>query len=309
MSAEGGTRAIIAAFLANVGIAVAKITAFVFTGSTSMLAESIHSVADTGNQGLLFLGHRLARREPTTAHPFGFGRERYFWAFIVALVLFSMGALFSISEGIEKIRHPHPLRDLEWAIGVLLAGLVLEGWSLRTAAREANRTRGRATWPEFIRHSRSPEIPVVLLEDSGAVIGLLTALVAISLSALTGNPIYDGVGTLLIGLLLAAIAVVLAREMRSLLIGESATSEDIEKIVSAIAATPGVVRLIHMRTEHLGPEELLVGAKVEFEPGLSTDEIATVVDEVEAAVRAAVPIAGPIYVEPDRMRPPKEGPP
>ena len=226
MSAGGGTKAIIAAFLANLGIAIAKVVGYVFTGSSSMLAESIHSFADTGNQGLLMLGYKLAERDATPQHPFGYGRERYFWAFVVSLVLFALGSVFSVVEGIEKIRHPHALEDLSWAIGILLGGILLEGWSFRTAVVEANHIRGRASWTDFIRRSRSPELPVVLLEDAGALIGLVIALAAVSLADVTGNPIYDGIGTLLIGLLLGAIAIVLAIEMRSLLIGEGARRED-----------------------------------------------------------------------------------
>lgn len=296
-----------AAFFANLGIAIAKLVGFFFTGSSSMLAESIHSFADTGNQGLLMLGHKLAQRDATPKHPFGYGRERYFWAFVVSMVLFTLGSVFSIVEGIEKIRHPHPLESLSWAIGILIGGILLEGWSFRTAIVEANQVRGRASWSEFIRRSRSPELPVVLLEDAGALFGLILALVAVSLAAATGNPIYDGVGTLLIGLLLGVIAIVLAYEMRSLLIGEGAKVEDQEKIVEAIRSSPRVVQLIHMRTQHIGPEELLVGAKVEFEKGMSTTEIAHAVDSLENAIRERVPIVGPMYIEPDLMRPSRIG--
>ncbi len=303
MATGGGTKAIIAAFLANLGIAIAKVVGWIFTGSSSMLAESIHSFADTGNQGLLMLGHKLAQRDATVQHPFGYGRERYFWAFIVSLVLFALGSVFSIVEGIDKIRHPHPLDDLSWAIGILIGGILLEGWSFRTAVVEANRIRGRATWSDFIRRSRSPELPVVLLEDAGALIGLVIALTAVSLAAFTGEALYDGVGTLLIGILLGVIAIVLAYEMRSLLIGEGARREDRDKIMAAIDAAPQVVRLIHMRTQHLGPEELLVGAKVEFERGLSTAEIAAAVDVLENSIREQVPIVGPMYIELDLTRP------
>lgn len=303
MAAGGGTKAIIAAFLANLGIAIAKVVGFVFTGSSSMLAESIHSFADTGNQGLLMLGHKLAQREATPKHPFGYGRERYFWAFVVSLVLFTLGSVFSIVEGLEKIQHPHALEDLSWAIGILIGGILLEGWSFRTAVVEANSVRGRASWSEFIRRSRSPELPVVLLEDAGALFGLVIALAAVSLAAFTGNPIYDGVGTLLIGLLLGVIAIVLAYEMRSLLLGEGARAEDRAKLVEVIGASPNVVQLIHMRTQHIGPEELLVGAKVEFKAGMSTAEIAAAVDTLETSIREKVPVVGPMYIEPDLMRP------
>lgn len=303
MAAGGGTKAILAAFFANLGIALAKLVGFFFTGSSSMLAESIHSFADTGNQALLILGQSLAKRDATAQHPFGYGRERYFWAFIVSLVLFTLGSLFSIVEGIEKIRHPHPLADLSWAIGILIGGILFEGWSFRTAVVEANHVRGKASWRKFIQHSRSPELPVVLLEDAGALIGLVLALGAVSLAAVTGDPVYDGIGTLLIGILLGVIAIVLAYEMKSLLIGEGARREDRVRIAEAMESSENVVRLIHMRTQHIGPEELLVGAKLEFARGLSTKEIANAVDTVETAVRAAVPMVGPMYIEPDLLRP------
>jgi cation diffusion facilitator family transporter len=302
MSSSGSTRAIIAAFAANLGIAIAKFIGFVFTGSASMLAESIHSLADTGNQGLLLLGGKRAAKPPTPQHPFGFGRERYFWAFVVALVLFSLGALFAIGEGIDKILHPHELESVGWAIGILVVSIGLETYSFRTARREADHDRRGASWTGYIRRAKAPELPVVLLEDTGALIGLLLALGAIGMAELTGDARWDGIGTLCIGLLLAVIAVILAVEMKSLLIGESATPADVARITEAIEATPSVQRIIHLRTQHLGPDELLVGAKVEFTPGLTLPELAAAVDAIEANVRAVVPIARPFYIEPDLYR-------
>jgi cation diffusion facilitator family transporter len=300
--AGNSTKAIVAAFIANSGIAVAKFVGFVITGSSSMLAEAVHSVADAGNQGLLLLGGRLAKRTPTEAHPFGYGRERYFWSFVVALVLFSLGGAFATFEGIEKIRHPHELESLGVAVGILVFGLLIEGWSLRTAIVEARPLKGNGTWWQFIRRSRNPELPVVLLEDCGALIGLFLALVGVTLSEVTGDPVWDGVGTLCIGLLLGAIAVVLAIEMKSLLIGEGATVDDRAVIAEAIEATEGTRSLIHMRTQHIGPDDLLVAAKVEFEPDLDTAELAAAVDAVEVAVRDRVPTATRIYLEPDLRR-------
>ena len=299
MAASHGTRAIVAAFLANLGIAIMKFVAYVFTGSGAMLAEGIHSVADAGNQLLLLLGGRRARRAPTPSHPFGYGRERYFWAFVVALVLFSLGSAFSIFEGIEKIRHPHEIEDPIWAFAVLGIAIVLELLSFRTAIHESRPLKGDAGWWAFIRHSRIPELPVVLLEDLGALLGLVFALFAVSLTVVTDDTIWDALGTLMIGVLLGIIAIILAWEMKSLLIGESATVAKQKAIEQAITGRPSVRRLLHMRTEHIGPEELLIGAKIEFDGALSMGELATAVNDVEAAVRAAVPEARIMYLEPD----------
>jgi cation diffusion facilitator family transporter len=279
---------------------VAKLVGFLITGSASMLAESIHTVADSGNQGLLLLGGRRARRQADESHPFGYGRERYFWAFVVALVLFSLGGAFAIFEGIEKIRHHHhAVESPAVAIGILLFAVVLETYSFRTAIVEANQLRGDASWWQFIRRSKNPELPVVLLEDFGAEVGLLIALAAVTATLVTDNAIYDGIGTLSIGLLLSVLAVVLATEMKSLLLGETAAPEVQTKIRSAIEDEDAVERLIHMRTEHLGPDELLVGAKVSFSEELTTRELASAVNRVEANVRRRVPEARVIYIEPD----------
>lgn len=292
-----------AALLANAGIALAKFVGFLITGSGSMLAESVHSVADSGNQALLLLGGSRARRAPTAEHPFGYGRERYFWAFVVAIILFSLGGMFATYEGIEKIRHPHELESVTVAIVILLVAIVLEALSFRTAVRESSRVKDpQMGWWSFIRRSKNPELPVVLLEDLGALVGLVLAIIAVAVAEVTGEPVWDGVGTLAIGLLLIVIAVVLAIEMKGLLIGESASAADIEKIVAAIEVEPSVQRLIHMRTQHIGPEELLVGAKIELIPDLSVAEAAEAVDRVETSVRRAVPIARIMYLEPDVFR-------
>jgi cation diffusion facilitator family transporter len=303
---DGNRRAILAALLANLGIAIAKFLAFLATGAASMLAESVHSVADTGNQLLLILGGVRSQREPTPEHPFGYGRERYFWAFVVAMVLFSLGSLFAISQGIDKLRHPHSLTSPGWAVGVLLAGLVLEGGSLRIAVREASRLRSGESWWDFVRHAKSPELPVVLLEDLGALIGLLIALCGVSLAFALDDPRFDAVGSIAIGVLLGAIAVVLAIEMKSLLIGESASPHIRRQILDAIEAAPQVRRLIHLRTLHLGPDELLVGAKVELEPALDFRAVAGAIDAVEQCIRDRVPAARVIYLEPDIERTPAE---
>ena len=296
---DGGTKAILAAFLANLGIAIAKLVGFVFTRSSAMLAESVHSFADTGNQALLLVGGRSAQREATREHPFGYGRERYFWAFVVSVVLFTLGSVFALYEGISKLRHPHELDSPQWAIGILLGAIVLEGFSFRTAVVAANPLREGASWWTYIRKSKSPELPVVLLEDLGAMLGLVIALVAVLLALVTDDPIWDGAGTVAIGALLGVIAVVLAIEMRSLLIGESASTDDREAIIEAIEGAPHVERLIHIKTQHLGPDELLIAAKVAFPPALSFQDVATAIDELEANIRQRIPYARAIYIEPD----------
>jgi len=298
MSTGGSSKAVIAALLGNLAIAVAKFAAFLATGSSSMLAESIHSMADSGNQGLLLWGGKAARREADERHQFGFGRERYFWSFVVALVLFVVGAGFAIYEGIEKIRHPHAVTNVWIALGVLAFAIVVEGYSFRMAVKESRPLKGRLSWWQFIKRSRTPELPVVLLEDFGAQVGLVFAFVAVSISHWAHAPVWDGIGTLAIGVLLLVIAVVLVVEMRSLLIGEGADDEDMAKIRAAIESAPNVERLIHIRTQHLGPEELLVAAKVDFSDGLLTEQLAAAIDEVERRVRAEVPYAMPMYIEP-----------
>lgn len=303
MAAGGGTKAIIAAMLANGGIAIAKFVAYLVTGSASMLAESIHSVADTSNQGLLLLGGKRAQRVADDRHQFGYGRERYFWAFVVAMVLFALGGLFSIYEGVEKIRHPHEVESLGWAIGVLIFAIVVEGLSFRTAIVESLKVKGNRTWNEFIRRSRSPELPVVLLEDAGAMIGLVLALAGVGLTALTGDAVWDGLGTLSIGVLLVAISIVLTIEMKSLLIGEAATGEHIDAITRAVHSVASVTRVIDVKTQHIGPEELLVAAKLEFDISLSNPELSDAIDQVETALRAAVPLSMQIYLEPDLYDP------
>ncbi|HEY9524632.1 MAG TPA: cation diffusion facilitator family transporter [Thermopolyspora sp.] len=302
MSAGGGTKAIIAALSANLAIAGAKFVAFLFTGSSSMLAESVHSVADSGNQGLLLLGGRRATRARTADHPFGYGRERYFYAFIVAVVLFTIGAAFSLYEGYHKMTHPAEVESPIWAFAVLIFAIAAEGMSFRTAMREAAPTRGSQSWFSFIRRTKAPELPVVLLEDLGALLGLIFALFGITMAVVTGDGIWDGVGTLMIGGLLAVIAVILAIETKSLLIGESAAPEIEEKIVQALTGGPEVSRVIHLRTLHLGPEELLVAAKIAVEHDETAAEVARGIDEAERRVRAVVPIARVIYLEPDLYR-------
>ncbi len=296
---DGSTKAIIAALFANLGIAIAKFVAWIFTNSSSLLAESIHSVADTSNQALLLFGGRVARKAASDEHPFGYGRERYFWSFIVALVLFTLGGLFAIFEGTVKLRDPHELVNPAWAFGVLTLGIFLEGYSFRTAVRESRSRKGSSSWWEFIRRAKSPELPVVLLEDLGALIGLVLALTGVTLTVMTGDPAWDAYGTLSIGVLLVIIAAVLVVEMKSLLIGEAARPEVVTSIRATLEASEGIDRVLHMRTQHIGPDEVLVGAKIEMDPSLGTRQIVQRINEAEQRVRDAIPMDARIYLEPD----------
>jgi cation diffusion facilitator family transporter len=313
MSAEGGNKAVVAALLANVGIALTKFVAFFLTGVSSMLAEAIHSVADAGNQGLLLLGGRKSQKDATEEHPFGYGRERYIYSFIVSIVLFSVGGLFALYEAYHKYHeihaaHGHPddsILDSRWwwvPPLVLAVAIVLEGLSFRTAIIETNKIKGSSTFPQFIRRAKQPELPVILLEDLAALIGLVLAFVAVTASLVTENLYFDVVGTALIGVLLVVVAVVLGIETKSLLLGESASLPAQRRIVEALAGTAGVERVIHIKTLHLGPEELLVAAKIGVRAGASAEDVATAIDAAERAVRAAEATAQVIYLEPDIYR-------
>ncbi len=299
MSTQGGTKAVIAALLANAGIAVAKFIAFLISGSASMLAESVHSLADCGNQGLLLLGGRKSRKAADDAHPFGYGRERYVYAFVVAIILFSVGGVFSLYEGIDKIQHPHELELPIVPIAVLLVAIVLESFSLRTAVRESNHTRGKQTWIQFIRRAKQPELPVVLLEDVAALTGLVLALAGVGLSVITGNTLWDAIGTIAIGVLLVLVAVVLGIETKSLLVGEGATAVDLATIRKVFNDSTRVEALIHMKTLYLGPDELMIAAKVAFPERTMAVDIARSIDELETELREALPVARVIYIEPD----------
>ena len=296
-------RAVVAALSANLGIAVTKFIAFLFTGSASMLAESVHSVADTGNEVLLLVGRGRSLRPPSDEHPFGFGRERYFYGFVVSVMLFTVGAAFSVYDGIHKIVNPETIRAPLVALIVLVLSAVLEGFSLRTGIHEANKVRGDRNWGTFIRRTKAPELPVVLLEDLAALIGLGFAFAGVTLSWLTGNGRWDGAGSLAIGLLLATAAAILAVEMKSLLIGESASAEVQRLVITALEEGPEVDRVIHMRTVHISPDSILVAAKIAVRATDSAAQIAAGIDAAERRVRAAVPIAETIYLEPDIYRP------
>ena len=304
MSAQGGNRAIIAALAANLGIAVTKFAAFLLTRSSSMLAESIHSVADSGNQALLLLGGKRAQRKATPEHPFGYGRERYVYAFIVSIVLFSVGGLFALYEAYHKFHEREGIHSWHWVpVLVLVVAIGLESFSFRTAIVESNHTRGNTSWVNFVRRAKAPELPVVLLEDAGALIGLILALFGVGLTLITHDGVWDGIGTAAIGLLLVAIAIILAIETKSLLLGEGANPEDITKIEQAVLAGPGIERIIHMKTLHLGPEELLVAVKIAVPRSETAADLARHINETEARIREALPIARLIYIEPDIFHP------
>lgn len=299
MSASGGNRAIVAALLANLGIAVTKFIAWIVSGSSSMLAEGVHSLADSGNQILLLIGGRKAKKQADVEHPFGYGRERYVYAFVVSIILFSVGGVFSIYEGIEKLQHPHELENAWLPILVLVIAIGLESFSLRTAVKESNHTRGGQSWVQFVRRAKAPELPVVLLEDVAALTGLMFALLGVGLTVITGDATWDAIGTLAIGALLVVVAVVLGIETKSLLVGEGATVADTDAIMAAILAGGETDHLIHLKTLYLGPEELLVAAKVSFDRDERFVDVATAIGVIEARVRAAVPSARVIYIEPD----------
>ena len=297
--AEGSTRAIIAALAANLGIALTKFIAWIFSGSSSMLAESVHSLADSCNQILLMVGGRRSKRRADREHPFGYGRERYVYAFVVSIILFSVGGVFSVYEGVEKMLHPHPLEVWWLPLAVLVISMVLEGFSLRTGIRESRPHKGAGSWVRFIRRAKAPELPVVLLEDVAALTGLTFALFGVGLTILTGNGVWDGIGTILIGALLVSVAIVLGVETKSLLVGEGASETDAAAIEHAILAGGETDRVIHLKTLYLGPDELLVAAKIAQPGGRQLEEVASSIDAIEARIRKAVPVARVIYVEPD----------
>lgn len=301
----GSQRAVIAALAANLGVAVVKLVGFGITRSAGLLAEAGHSFADTGNQVLLLVGARRARQPRDKEHPFGYGRERYFWSFVVALVLFSLGGMFAVYEGVDKFIHPHEATSLLVAVGILIACAIIEAFSLRTAVREARAVKpvGQSWW-RFIRDAKEPELTVVLLEDTGAEAGLFIAMIGVLVAHVTGNPRWDAVGSILIGVLLIVIASVLAVEMKGLLIGEAASEAVRQRIRDALTSSAPVSRVIHLRTEHLGPDELLVCAKCEFDRTLTFVEVAAAIDETERVLRTAVPAAVHIYIEPDIYREP-----
>ena len=302
MSASGGTKAIVAALLANLGIAATKFVAFAFSGASSMLAEAIHSLADSINQILLLVGGRKARKEADHKHPFGYGRERFVYAFVVSIILFTVGGVFALYEGYEKLLHPHALEMWWLPMLVLSVSIVLESFSLRTALRESRALKGNASWVSFVRHAKAPELPVVILEDTAALVGLVLAFFGVGLTALTGNSFFDAVGTMAIGALLVVVAIVLGIEIKGLLVGEGASTANVELIEQAILSGGEAGHIIHMKTLYLGPDELMVAAKLAFAAEEKVGTVAAAIDTIEARIREVVPEARVIYIEPDVHR-------
>ena len=295
----GGLRTILTAMIANATVACAKFAGFAITGSSALLAEALHSVADTTNQSLLLVGKKKAKKSPSRARPFGHGRERFFWSFVVSLVVFTLGSLYAIYEGVNKIINPEPIDSLVWALAILGFAMCMEGFAFRTAMKEAKHYKGKFSWKEYIGRSKNPEIPVILLEDFGAITGLSFAFICVLLAEVTGNAVWDGVGTLGIGILIGSIAFVLARETKSLLIGEGALPEQVRAIRRAIISHSDVVSIVDLRTEYIGPETLLVAGDIEFSSDINYEELHETVDEIESRIKEVEPLAKLIYLEPD----------
>ena len=302
MSTEGGTKAVLAALAANLGIAASKFGAFAVTGSSSMLSEAVHSVADSGNQLLLLYGGKRSQREATATHQFGYGRVRYVYGFIVSIVLFLIGGVFALYEGVHKVQHPDDVGDTRIAIIVLIVAILLETFSFRTALREANKERGTRSLLAFVRDARQPELPVVLLEDAGALLGLLFAFIGVTFATITGDGRWDGLGAVAVGVLLVGIAVFLSIEMASMLVGEAALPSEERAIIDALEGSALVDRVIHLRTLHVGPDELLVAAKIAVGKTATAADIAHGIDDAERALRTRVPGAKYVFLEPDLDR-------
>lgn len=298
MAHGSGTKSVITALAANLGIAVAKFAGYLLTHSSSMLAEAVHSVADSSNQALLLFAGKRSTKEASEVHQFGYGRVRYVAAFVVSIVLFSLGGLFALYEAWHKFSDPHAITSWHWVpVVVLLAAMVMEGFALRTALKEARASKGDKSWWRYLKDSRSPEIPTIVLEDTGALLGLVFGLFGVSMTLATGDGRWDAIGSGAIGVLLVVIAIFLGREMISMLVGESALPEHQDAIESALLDGEDITRIIHLRTLHLGPDEVLVAAKVAVPGAESAADIAASVDAAEARARAAVPLRLQIVIE------------
>ena len=291
-------RAILYAFLANFGIAVAKTWAAWLTGSGSMLAEAIHSYADTGNQVLLYLGLKQSQRPPDAEHPLGYGKLSYFWSFIVAILLFSMGGLFSIYEGIHKLNHPEQLSQIWIAIVVLVIAILLEGASLLGCLREIRKVRGTRPFREWFKHTRNSELVVVLGEDIGAQLGLVLALGFLIMAAITDNPVYDAIGSICIGAILLVISVFIAWRIRALLVGRSADPEIQEAIDAIIAEQDGIEYVFNTITMQLGPDTMLA-AKIKMHDGMDIDAAVASINALERELKERVPNLKWCFIEPD----------
>ena len=297
-SHDSTVRAILYAFIANFGIAIAKTWAAWLTGSGSMLAEAIHSYADTGNQVLLYLGLKQSLRPPDMEHPLGYGKLSYFWSFIVAILLFSMGGLFSIYEGYHKLTHPEPLSQIWIAIVVLSLAIVLEGFSLFGALREIAKVRAGRPFREWLKHTRNSELVVVLGEDIGAQLGLVLALCFLTIAAITGDPTYDALGSICIGVVLLVISVFVAWRVKSLLVGRSADPEIQEAIDAIISDQKGIEHVFNTITIQFGPDTMLA-VKVKLSPDLNINEAVAHINALERKLKERIPKLKWCFVEPD----------
>ena len=295
---ESTAKAILYAFLANFGIALAKTWAAMVTGSGSMLAEAIHSYADTGNQVLLYMGLKQGTRPPDVKHPLGYGKLSYFWSFIVAMLLFSVGGLFSIYEGLHKFSHPEPLDRVWIALAVLGFALVLEGFSLFGCLREVAHLRGERPFREWLQHTRNSALVVVLGEDVAALLGLTLAFVFVSLAAITGDPIYDAIGSMCIGVVLIVISGFLSARVRSLLVGRSADPIIREAIDQVIADDDAVVELLNTITIQFGPDTMLA-AKIRMRPDVSLSSAIRSINTLERRLKRKIPTLKWCFIEPD----------
>lgn len=304
----GGKTAVVAALLGNLGIAAAKFVAFGFTRSSAMLAEGFHSLADTGNQALMLLGLKLAARPPDDDHPYGYGKETYFWSFVVAMSIFTLGAAFAIYEGIHKLieisghEGVHELRSQTWALAVLGVSLGLEAVSFAVAMRAFAHEKGTLTLRQAVVESRAATVITVLFEDAAALLGLVLALVGVGLTALTGNPVFDALASLAIGAVLACVAFFLAAMTKRLLIGQSATPRVEAAIRAAIEGLDGVDSVIELKTLHMGADYILLNLGVDFAEGLDTGRMEALIDAIEDRVKAAVPAVRRIFIEADTVK-------
>jgi cation diffusion facilitator family transporter len=290
--------AVVVAFVANVLVAAAKAGAFVITGSSALLAEALHSLADSVNEILLLVGARRSIRPADRRHPFGHARYRYVYAFLVSLTVFWIGGVLAVIEGVRHLASREMLVDPRWAFAVLGLGAVLDGWSLRTTIRSGRSAKGSLSWRQLLRATKAPELIVVFLEDLGALIGIGIALIGVGLTTVTGDGAWDAIASIAIGLLLMAIGLLVNRETQSLLVGEAASPEVVTAIREAIGGTPGIEGVVDLRTIHVGPDDLVVAAGFLVDPRQDASAIAQSIVQAEARVRKAAPFRTVIYLEP-----------
>lgn len=300
--AGSSKKAIYGAIAANSAIAVSKFIAAFFTRSSSMFSEGIHSLVDTGNGILLLHGLRRSQKPPDSSHPFGYGKEVFFWSFIVAILIFALGGGIAIYEGIKHILHPKQLGNVGWNYVVLTLALMFEGWALRIALREFNTTRGNKPFFKALRDSKDSATLAVVIEDTAALLGLAIALISVFLGHVTGWVYFDGIGSVLIGLLLVSVSLFFAVECKALLVGEGLLSEDVERINEILNEEPSVITFSRPLSLYFGPTEVLVNLDVNFRDELTSDEIETAVDQIESKIKDAIPSVKRIYIEAETLR-------